>query len=150
MRLFANSDENSQHFVPCISMEVQTLLQSTGRKIKALRKARNLSQEDLARMFNVDRTTIGTYEKGEGVPFEFLLGLTVKLNVKIHLLLPTQLDNDVITDPELNRAITYLEEIDEDTRKAACRLISSYYFDYLRETFPKKADERIRQKNSSL
>jgi len=46
-------------------MEKETVLIAFGRKVQALRKERNLSQEQLADMAGVHRTYIGMIERAE-------------------------------------------------------------------------------------
>ena len=46
-------------------MEKEAVLIAFGRKVKALRKERNLSQEQLADMAGVHRTYIGMIERAE-------------------------------------------------------------------------------------
>ncbi|MBR3744157.1 MAG: helix-turn-helix transcriptional regulator [Bacteroidales bacterium] len=46
-------------------MEKETILIAFGRKVQALRKERNLSQEQLADMAGVHRTYIGMIERAE-------------------------------------------------------------------------------------
>lgn len=49
--------------------------QRLGVQIRALRLRENLSQADLARRANIDRTTVGRIEKGEGGSISSLVQL---------------------------------------------------------------------------
>lgn len=44
---------------------IDPFLQQIGKKIRFLRKQRNLSQEEFADLANIDRTYIGGVERGE-------------------------------------------------------------------------------------
>lgn len=55
-----------------------------GRKIKELRKEKNISQEKLANLAEIDRTYLPTIEKGErNVSIEVVEKLAKALGVKI-------------------------------------------------------------------
>jgi len=58
--------------------------QKFGHKIKELRKAKNLSQEKLANMAEIDRTYLPTIEKGmRNVSIEVIEKLAIALEVSI-------------------------------------------------------------------
>lgn len=68
--------------------------------LKATRKERNLSQEDLADLLGVSRQAVSKWELGEGYPeVEKLLIIAEKLNVSLDKLMGTDLLN---TEPEKN------------------------------------------------
>lgn len=53
-----------------------------GRRIRAFRKLKGYTQEDLAKMLNVSVSILGEIERGTRKPEEdFLIGVTKELNV---------------------------------------------------------------------
>ena len=55
-----------------------------GENIKSLRNSKNISQEKLAELSNLDRTYVQSIEKGKrNISVEVLLKLSKGLNVKI-------------------------------------------------------------------
>lgn len=73
-----------------------------GKRLRILRKNRNLTQKDLADRFNVGESTIGMYERDEREPsFEFVKQLADFFNVTTDYLLgrtddpnPSESDNE--------------------------------------------------------
>lgn len=70
--------------------------------MKAIRKEKNLSQEDLAELLGVSRQAISKWELGDGYPeVEKLLNIAGKLNVSLDTLMGTGISNS-----EENKHIT--------------------------------------------
>ena len=69
------------HFTKFVFMDIK---QKFGLKVKELRKVKNLSQEKLANLAEIDRTYLPTIEKGErNVSIEVVEKLAKALDVKI-------------------------------------------------------------------
>ena len=59
-----------------------------GEKIKAIRKSKGLSQEELAALLNVVRQTVSKWEQGRSVPdADLLIALSEALQVPVSTLL---------------------------------------------------------------
>ncbi|WP_338378754.1 helix-turn-helix transcriptional regulator [uncultured Flavobacterium sp.] len=72
---------SSLHF---LNFEAMNIKQKFGLKVKELRKIKNLSQEKLANLAEIDRTYLPTIEKGErNVSIEVVERLAKALDVKI-------------------------------------------------------------------
>ncbi|MGN1387028.1 MAG: helix-turn-helix domain-containing protein [Bacillus sp. (in: firmicutes)] len=70
--------------------------------LKAIRKEKNLSQEELAELLGVSRQAVSKWELGDGYPeVEKLLIIAGKLNVSLDNLMGTEI---VITDANKNNA----------------------------------------------
>lgn len=53
---------------------VRDMLSNTiGNNIRKMRKKRNLSQEELAKLLNIRRQTISSYERGKSIPDIYIL-----------------------------------------------------------------------------
>lgn len=59
-----------------------------GEKLKELRKERNLKQEELALLLNVDRTTVSNWERGEKQP-------SLDILIRLHAIYGVTLDEIV-------------------------------------------------------
>ena len=71
----------SLHF---LKFEAMNIKEKFGRKIKELRKEKNISQEKLANLAEIDRTYLPTIEKGErNVSIEVVEKLAKALGVRI-------------------------------------------------------------------
>ena len=72
---------SSLHF---LNFDAMNIKQKFGLKVKELRKVKNLSQEKLANLAEIDRTYLPTIEKGErNVSIEVVEKLAKALDVKI-------------------------------------------------------------------
>lgn len=76
----------------------------TGERIKALRKERGLTQQQLAEVLGVDRTSIAKYETGQLPSAEVILRLAEYFSVSVDYLCersqgaPMQAENDAERD----------------------------------------------------
>ncbi len=95
-----------------------------GSKIIELRKARNWSQEDLAKQIKSSRIMIGKYERNDNSPsIEVLLKLAKAFNVSVDYLLGEgQLSN---YDKEVLKRINDIEQLDEETKSKLFFLIDN-------------------------
>lgn len=82
-----------------------------GEKLKELRKERNLKQEELALILNVDRTTVSNWERGEKQPsIDILIKLRSIYGVTLDEIVGLKNDNSksdinldtLISDPVVN------------------------------------------------
>ena len=96
--------------------------------IKNLRKAKGLSQDELAIKLNVVRQTISKWEKGLSVPdSEMLLTIAEELGTTVNALLGETIEPDVCT--ELKVIANKLEVINEhivkqnESRRKAWRVV---------------------------
>ena len=79
----------------------------TGKRLKALREAREWSQADVANLIGVGRTTYLKYENGENKPVRKLNELANLFNVSIDYLLGNE-KQSVIFEPQLGKDETRL------------------------------------------
>lgn len=62
----------------------QELYEEFGKRLRALREAKKLSQTDLAGLVQVSRTSLVNIEQGgQGVPLRLLLSLSIALGVEL-------------------------------------------------------------------
>ena len=95
-----------------------------GERITQLRKAKNLSQDELAGKAGVSRTIIGNYERNANSPsIEVLLKLANVFNVSVDFLLGE--GSLASFDKELLRRIEDIEGLDSDTKQHLFFLIDN-------------------------
>ncbi len=74
----------------------QELYEEFGKRLKALRVAKKLSQTDLAGLVHISRTSLINIEQGgQGVPLRLLLGFAIALDVDLDELVPAALKEQV-------------------------------------------------------
>ena len=90
-----------------------------GEKIQALRKQKNISQEQLAEQLNVSRQAISKWETSECLPdIENIVQLSNIFDVTTDYLLKTYYDEKPIATPpppSMNFSSGFMEEDDDDT-----------------------------------
>ena len=96
---------------------------TTGRRLRELREAKQLSQSDVAKLIGVGRTTYLKYETGENKPVRKLNELANFFNVSIDYILGKDeiASNITVTDDE-GALVKGYRELD-DAGKAAVRYI---------------------------
>ena len=99
-------------------------MSNIGERITQLRKAKNWSQEDLAKQINASRIMIGNYERGDNSPsIEVLLKLAKALDVSLDYLVGEgKLAN---YNKEVLKRIDDIELLDKDTRDKLFFLIDN-------------------------
>ncbi len=81
---------------------------SFGEKLKKLRESKDIKQEDLSKMLNVDRSTVGKWENNTSKPdFEKLLKISKYFEVSTDFLLGVEQKNT--QDEQISKAL-----IDDD------------------------------------
>lgn len=87
-----------------------------GSKITELRKAKNWSQEDLAKQINSSRVMVGNYERNTNTPsIDILLKIAKVFDVSVDYLIGEgQLSH---YDKEVLKRIDDIEQLDEETKK---------------------------------
>lgn len=80
-----------------------------GKRLKALRKERGLTQQELGDMINVTKVSICCYEKGTRTPtLDTLMDLTKVFNVDVNYFLGS--DTYVVSDSDENYGIRMAKE----------------------------------------
>ena len=83
------------------------------------RKAKNLSQKELAEIFNTSHTTIGKYERDEMNPsIEAAKKLAKILGTTVGYLLGETKDSDLFKDPKMLQRFQDIVALPEDQRKS--------------------------------
>lgn len=96
-----------------------------GHQIQRLRKARGMSQDDLARAAGASRNIIGRYERGESQPSaELAARLAAALDVTVGELLGLEVPTER-PDPEATARIEAIAGLDPDTRQTVYRVIDA-------------------------
>jgi transcriptional regulator with XRE-family HTH domain len=90
-----------------------------GKRLRSLRKQKNMTQKDLADIFKLSESTIGMYERDEREPsFEFVKRIADLFNVTTDYLLGRTNDSNLIKkanilklkNPEL---VSFFKELDD-------------------------------------
>lgn len=93
-----------------------------GERLKALRKAADITQEELAKIVGVSTSMIGMYETNARRPsYEVLLKIAEKFNTTTDYLLGKS-NNKTSTD-KLNKQTQYVESIDLNSPEEALKFI---------------------------
>jgi transcriptional regulator with XRE-family HTH domain len=103
-----------------------------GKRLRFLRKKKNMTQKDLADVFNLSESTIGMYERDEREPsFEFVRQLADFFNVTTDYLLgrtdnpnPPEKDDipEKLKDPTLGLFFKELKEAPEERRELLLKI----------------------------
>ena len=95
-----------------------------GSKIIELRKAKNWSQEDLAKEIGSSRVMIGKYERNDNAPsIEVLLKMAKSFDVTVDYIIGEgQLSN---YDKDVLKRIEDIEQLDDETRSKLFFLIDN-------------------------
>lgn len=95
-----------------------------GSKITALRKAKNLSQEQLAKKVNTSRVMIGNYERNTNMPsIDILLKIAKVFDVSIDYLVGEGKLSSY--DKEVLKRIDDIEQLDQETKSKLFFLIDN-------------------------
>ena len=95
-----------------------------GKRIKDLRKARKLTQEQLAEMVDIDQRTLSAIECGINFPTKNLIKIAQALNIEIKELF--EFDNKELSDNEIKQEIiNLLEYINSRDLNIVYKLIKS-------------------------
>lgn len=87
-----------------------------GTRLKELREAKGLSQEELAQILNTTRSRIGNYEQGTRQPdFEMQEAIADLFNVSIDFLF----DRDKKMDEQKQRILAYFEKLSPNSKEKA-------------------------------
>jgi len=101
-----------------------------GKRLIELRKRKNLSQTDLAKMVGVSYVQIGRYEtKGTQAPAEVLNKMAVALDTTIDYLINGDTNEKAKTtlkDAELLQQFKAVEQMDDDDRNVIKKLIDAF------------------------
>lgn len=94
-------------------------MDSFGKRLADCRKAKNLSQKELAEIFNTSHTTIGKYERDEMNPsIEAAKKLAKILDTTVGYLLGETKDSDLFKDPKMLQRFQDIVALPEDQRKS--------------------------------
>ena len=94
-------------------------MDSFGKRLADCRKAKNLSQKELAEIFNTSHTTIGKYERVEMNPsIEAAKKLAKILYTTVGYLLGETKDADLFKDPKMLQRFQNIVALPEDQRKS--------------------------------
>jgi len=94
-------------------------MDSFGKRLADCRKAKNLSQKELAEIFNTSHTTIGKYERDEMNPsIEAAKKLAKILDTTVVYLLGETKDADLFKDPKMLQRFQDIVALPEEQRKS--------------------------------
>ena len=92
-------------------------MDSFGSKIAALRKAKKISQGELAKQLNTSTSVIGRYERDEMTPsIDAAKKLAKLLETTVGYLLGETAQENLFKNPDMLRRLNDIEEMDEEDR----------------------------------
>jgi transcriptional regulator with XRE-family HTH domain len=109
-------------------MKIEEILKTVGPRIKALRKAKNLTQQEVADYLNVKRPNLSKIEKGEVTPtLKHILRLCEFFQVSIQFLILGKQSTELPDFQEMTHKI--LEMLDHMSMNPALMhaILSAYY-----------------------
>ncbi|MEM6830438.1 MAG: LexA family transcriptional regulator [Bacteroidota bacterium] len=96
-----------------------------GQNIKKIREAKNISQSEFAKLFNLARPSIGAYEEGRSEPkIETLIQISKHFNLSIDVMLTRSLTSkDIFSLGLLNKKLDRAHELDNQPKSRTVPLI---------------------------
>lgn len=102
-------------------------MDSFGNKLTECRKAKKLSQKDLALLFKTSHTTIGKYERDEMVPsIEAAKKLARILNTTVGYLLGETEQADLFKDPKMLKRLQDILNLPERDKESLLLTIDNF------------------------
>ena len=102
-------------------------MDSFGKRLTECRKAKDLSQTDLAKAFGTSHTTIGKYERDEMTPsIEAAKKLAKILDTTVGYLLGENEQADLFKDPAMLTRLSELEKIDSENKSHIITVVDSF------------------------
>lgn len=102
-------------------------MDSFGKQLTECRKAKNLSQKELAEIFNTSHTTIGKYERDEMTPsIEAAKKLAKILDTSVAYLLGETEKADLFKDPAMLKRLNELEKLDEKNKSHILSVLDGF------------------------
>lgn len=103
------------------------IMDSFGKRLTECRKTKNLSQKELAEIFNTSHTTIGKYERDEMVPsIEAAKKLAKILDTSVAYLLGETEKADLFKDPAMLKRLNELEKLDEKNKSHILSVLDGF------------------------
>jgi len=111
---------------------------SIGERITQLRKAKNWSQDELAKEIDSSRVMIGKYERGDNLPsIEVIIKLAKAFDVSVDFLLGEGLN--AAYDKEMVKRLDELEHLPDDEKQRIFHYMDLIIRDYkTKKTYSKK------------
>lgn len=98
-----------------------------GKRLTECRKAKNLSQKELAKIFNTSHTTIGKYERDEMVPsIEAAKKLAKILDTTVGYLLGENEQSDLFKDKKMLQRLQDIAKLPERERSSILLTIDNF------------------------
>ncbi len=96
-----------------------------GQNIKKIREAKNISQSEFAKIFNLARPSIGAYEEGRSEPkIETLIQISKHFNLSIDVILTRPLTSkDIFSLGLLNKKLDRAHDLDESPKMRKVPLV---------------------------
>jgi transcriptional regulator with XRE-family HTH domain len=89
-----------------------------GTRLRDCRKAKNLSQNELAGILNTNHSVIGKYERDDVKPsIDVVKKLAEVLNTTIAFLLGEASSNDMFKDPDMLKRLKEINDLSEEDKK---------------------------------
>ena len=98
-----------------------------GKKLTGCRKAKNLSQKDLAKIFNTSHTTIGKYERDEMTPsIDAAKKLAKILDTTVGYLLGENEQTDIFKDKKMLQRLQDIAKMPEKEKSSILLTIDNF------------------------
>lgn len=102
-------------------------MDSFGKKIADLRKARKMSQSQLAKLLNTSTSVIGRYERDEMLPsIEVAKKIAKILDTTVSYLIGGTNNENLLKDPMMLKRFNDINELSEDDRNCIYKFLDAF------------------------
>jgi transcriptional regulator with XRE-family HTH domain len=106
-------------------------MNSFGKRLRACREAKDLSQQEVAARLATSYTVIGKYERGEMTPsVEVAKKLSVILDTTVGYLLGETEEVNILKDPAMLKRLNEINSLPEDEKKSILLTVDAFLRDF--------------------
>lgn len=105
-------------YISIIKRFIYSFMVTFGSRLRDCRKAKNLSQNELAGILNTNHSVIGKYERDDVKPsIDVVKKLAEVLNTTVSFLLGKAESNDMFKDPDMLKRLKEINALPDEDRK---------------------------------
>ena len=102
-------------------------MSSFGKKLRACREAKGLSQNDLAKLLNTNHSIIGKYERDEVKPsIDVVKNLVDELDTSVGFLLGESNDTNLLKDPAMLQRFNEINQLPDKDKETGFTLLDAF------------------------
>ncbi|MBK7303495.1 MAG: helix-turn-helix transcriptional regulator [Saprospiraceae bacterium] len=102
-------------------------MSSFGKKLRECREAKDLSQNDLAKLLNTNHSIIGKYERDEVKPsIDVVKNLADELDTSVGFLLGESNDTNLLKDPAMLQRFNDINQLPDKDKETVFNLLDAF------------------------